>query len=42
MTYFSAVTITTLDFSDISPISDKARWAVALESILGTSVLGFS
>lgn len=40
MTYFSAVTITTLGFGDIAPISDKARWAVALESILGIIFIG--
>jgi len=40
MTYFSAVTITTLGFGDIAPISDKARWAVALESILGIICIG--
>lgn len=40
MTYFSAVTITTLGYGDITPISDTARWLVTLESILGIVIIG--
>jgi hypothetical protein len=39
MFYFSAVTITTLGYGDIVPITNAARIAVAIESILGI-VLG--
>ncbi|MGL1861449.1 MAG: potassium channel family protein [Pseudodesulfovibrio sp.] len=40
MLYFSAVTITTLGFGDIVPISDKNRRLVTLESILGAVFIG--
>lgn len=40
MTYFSVVTITTLGYGDISPISNTARVLVALESIAGLVLIG--
>ena len=40
MLYFSAVTITTLGFGDIAPISTKARMLVMLESVLGIILIG--
>ena len=40
MFYFSAVTITTLGYGDIVPITDSARIAVAVESILGIVLVG--
>lgn len=40
MFYFSAVTITTLGYGDIVPISDHARMLVATESILGIILIG--
>ncbi len=40
MFYFSAVTITTLGYGDIVPISDLARLLVAAESILGIILIG--
>ena len=40
MLYFSAVTITTLGFGDIVPISNSARLAVTVESLLGVILIG--
>jgi len=40
MLYFSTVTITTLGYGDILPISTKARMLVAAESILGVVLIG--
>lgn len=40
MFYFSAVTITTLGYGDIVPITDTTRWFVACESILGILLVG--
>lgn len=38
--YFSAVTQTTLGFGDIVPISDRTRWAVGAQSVLGIVFIG--
>ena len=38
--YFSAVTVTTLGFGDITPVSVKARVLTACESVLGVIVVG--
>jgi hypothetical protein len=38
--YFSVVTITTLGFGDIVPITDRARLSVALEAFLGIVTIG--
>lgn len=40
MFYFSAVTITTLGYGDIVPISNTSRILVSLESILGIVLIG--
>lgn len=40
MFYFSAVTITTLGYGDIVPISNTARIIVAIESVLGIVLVG--
>jgi len=40
MLYFSAVTITTSGYGDITPINSAARFLVALESVLGIIVMG--
>jgi hypothetical protein len=40
MMYFSAVTITTLGYGDIVPITTWARLIVALESVLGIVLIG--
>jgi hypothetical protein len=40
MLYFSTVTITTLGFGDIVPLTDTARLWTSLESILGVIVIG--
>jgi hypothetical protein len=40
MLYLSAITITTTGYGDIVPISDKARWFITLESVLGIVVMG--
>lgn len=39
-TYLSAMTITTLGFGDIVPVSDRARFAVACEAIYGVVLVG--
>lgn len=40
MLYLSAVSITTLGYGDIVPISDQARFLVSLESVLGLILVG--
>lgn len=40
MLYFSAVTITTLGYGDIYPITNKARFAVMIEALLGIIIIG--
>ena len=40
MLYFSVVTITTLGYGDIVPLTDKARTLVAIESISGIVLIG--
>ncbi len=40
MLYFSAVTATTLGYGDIVPITNAARLAVAVESMLGLILMG--
>lgn len=41
MLYFSAVTATTLGYGDIVPITQVARNAITLQSILGLCLIGF-
>jgi Ion channel len=38
--YLSAITITTLGFGDITPVSESARMSIALEAVLGIVVIG--
>lgn len=38
--YFSAITITTIGYGDIIPLTDTARNAVACEALLGMIILG--
>jgi hypothetical protein len=40
MVYLSAVTVTTLGFGDITPVSQTARLFVALEAVLGVVLIG--
>jgi hypothetical protein len=40
MAYLSVVTITTLGFGDITPLTTAARFWVAAEAILGVVVVG--
>jgi hypothetical protein len=40
MTYFSAITITTLGYGDIAPITSVARILVAIEAISGVVLIG--
>jgi hypothetical protein len=40
MVYLSAMTITTVGFGDITPVSEAARILVAIEAILGVVVIG--
>jgi len=40
MSYLSAVTVTTLGFGDITPVSETARILVGLEAILGVVMVG--
>ena len=40
MFYLSAVTITTLGFGDIVPVSDCARFMVATEVVIGVVLIG--
>jgi hypothetical protein len=40
MCYFSAITITTLGFGDITPITSAARLLVGIEAVLGVVVVG--
>jgi ion channel len=41
MFYLSAVTITTLGYGDIAPLTTTARTLISLEAVLGILVLGF-
>lgn len=41
MLYLSAVTITTLGYGDITPVSPLARFLVGLEAVLGIVIIGF-
>jgi hypothetical protein len=41
MLYLSAITITTVGFGDIVPITDLARGLVATEAVLGIVIIGF-
>jgi hypothetical protein len=41
MLYFSVVTITTVGFGDIVPVTQRARGLVTFEAFLGPVVLGF-
>ncbi|QUI25797.1 two pore domain potassium channel family protein [Vallitalea pronyensis] len=40
MLYLSMVTITTLGYGDIVPITNRARLLVGLESVLGIIIIG--
>ena len=40
MLYCSAVTQTTLGYGDVVPISDRTRFAVGLQSVLGIVMIG--
>lgn len=40
MVYLSAVTVTTLGFGDITPVSESARALVGAEAVLGVVVIG--
>lgn len=40
MTYFSATTITTLGFGDITPVTSAARASVGVEAIFGVVLIG--
>jgi len=40
--YYSIVTITTLGYGDIIPLSGSAKFLVAVESVLGIIVIGFA
>lgn len=40
MAYLSAMTVTTVGFGDITPVSEAARILVAIEAILGVVVIG--
>ena len=40
MLYFSVITVTTLGFGDITPVSSAARLAVSVEAILGVVLIG--
>lgn len=40
MTYFSIVTITTLGYGDISPVTNRARLLVGIETLLGILLVG--
>jgi hypothetical protein len=40
MIYFSAVTITTLGFGDIVPVTTAARWLVMAEAVSGVVLIG--
>jgi len=40
MVYFSAVTVTTLGYGDITPITNSARMVVASEAVLGITFAG--
>jgi len=38
--YFSTVTITTLGYGDVLPVTDRMRWLVASQSIFGVVLIG--
>lgn len=40
MAYLSAVTVTTLGFGDITPVSTSARLLIAMEAVLGIVLIG--
>jgi hypothetical protein len=40
MAYLSAVTVTTLGFGDVTPVSSLARALVAAEAVLGIVLIG--
>jgi Ion channel len=40
MAYLTAVTVTTLGFGDITPVTAMARALVAIEAVLGLVVIG--
>ena len=40
MCYFSAITITTLGFGDITPVTTEARVLVAIEAVVGVVIIG--
>jgi hypothetical protein len=40
MAYLSAVTVTTVAFGDVTPVSEAARILVTLEAILGVVIAG--
>jgi ion channel len=40
MCYFSAITITTLGFGDITPVTTEARVLVGTEAVLGVVIIG--
>lgn len=40
MAYFSATTITTLGFGDITPVSSRARFYIGLEAVMGIVLIG--
>jgi Ion channel len=41
MIYFSVVTITTLGYGDILPLTERARMLVAIEAVFGVVTIGF-
>jgi hypothetical protein len=40
MCYFSAISVTTLGFGDITPVSSTARLLVAIEAVFGVVFVG--
>jgi voltage-gated potassium channel Kch len=40
MFYFSTITVTTLGYGDIVPLTNKARLIVSTEAVLGVVVIG--
>ena len=40
MCYFSATTVTTLGFGDITPVSTEARVLSAAEAVVGVAIIG--
>ncbi|MBK7222872.1 MAG: two pore domain potassium channel family protein [Saprospiraceae bacterium] len=41
MFYLSSITVTTVGFGDIVPLTKRARIAVSIEAILGVTFIGF-